>query len=607
MPIIKITDTDFTTPGSEAFDYDIAYVPGFTYKTGAPTEPTLCRTVYEFEDIFGTHPVQFITDQYINRPETFPDNPSGDTSALENFGMKSRTVEAEDGTQINQVLVMPKYSYDIAYMYAKELISSGLAVYYHAVSVVDETLEVVPVTQEPADWSTNYSSYLFKNDNDEYEGYEPKLYYTALTAFTTFESDKYYEKIETTGEDAYDLLQDRPSDWKKTEWPADKFYSAVEGAPEYNPSNCYQLVEEGEAADLDVFYNNFKQALQDITAVNEYNIKYITSGGYPTFEINNGPMQAMIDCASQMAAGTMNAGRGDCIALVDTLPCSDRPQSNAGSVIELLNSDGGVNVSYGQYGTIITDWAFYNRNTTDYKIVEDNVNSTLYDTTVPMSRKESINYTDYLVSDPKLPERTQSFLYEAGFPFPGSFAYLKCVANQLASGNSWLAVAGVQRGIIPNYVKSYNANIITNKLADFKLQSRDRGISINPITYINGYGTCIWGNRTLFAAPGNLVASNFLNIRSMLCDLKKVCYRAAKRNTFEQDSEILWINFTQPIKALLEQMKTSYCISNYKIIRNNNISENATLGCIIKIYPLYAIEDFDIDIELYDSEVTVSE
>ena len=92
----------------------------------------------------------------------------------------------------------------------------------------------------------------------------------------------------------------------------------------------------------------------------------------------------------------------------------------------------------------------------------------------------------------------------------------------------------------------------------------------------------------------------------MLCDLKKVCYRAAKRNTFEQDSEILWINFTQPIKALLEQMKTSYCISNYKIIRKD-VDENATLGCIIKIYPLYAIEDFDIDIELYDSEAIVSE
>ena len=148
MPIIKITDTDFTTPGSEAFDYDIAYVPGFSDKEDCPTEPTLCRTVYEFEENFGTRPVQFKENQYISKPTIWTDE--------KNYGITS----TQDKSQI---LIMPANSYDIAYMYAKELIASGIAVYYHAIG---KNNELTLLTTEPGDWSTLYGSYYEKIGND---------------------------------------------------------------------------------------------------------------------------------------------------------------------------------------------------------------------------------------------------------------------------------------------------------------------------------------------------------------------------------------------------------------------------------------------------------
>lgn len=592
MPIIKITDTDFTTPGGAAFDYDIAYVPGFSDKVGCPTEPTLCRTVYEFENNFGTKPVQFTSNQYISKPEIWSDNA--------NYGITT----SEDETQI---LIMPANSYDIAYMYAKELIASGIAVYYHAIG---NNSSFTLLTTKPDDWSTLYSSYYEKIENDYIKVQPVKSVITSediaiinLTGKTwptniyqAVDSDFTDDEADTNEPTGYKHITERPVGWANI--AADGSYYAFE-APIYEADKYY----EGTAA-LDSFYANLKTGLQEITAVNEYNIKYITSGGYPTLEINNSPAQAMIDCASQIAAGTINAGRGDCIALIDNIPCYSRDYSD---IFDILNDQGNVTFTNGQYAAAFVDWAYYNRNTTDFTTyVNNNSTSSLYDDTFKSTTKIPVNYTKSGIDDEPIPTDSH-FNYKAGFPFPGSFAYLKCVANQLSTGNSWLAVAGVQRGIVNNYVKNYNSNVLTNKIADFVLQDREEGISFNPITYINGYGNCIWGNRTLFAAPGNLVASNFLNIRSMLCDLKKVCYRAAKRNTFEQDSEILWINFTQPIKALLEQMRTAYCISSFKITRRTDVKENAKLGCTIKIYPLYAIEDFDIDIELYDSEVTVSE
>lgn len=270
MPIIKITDTDFTTPGTEAVDYDIAYVPGFSNNADCPTEPTLCRTVYEFEKIFGTKPVQFESNQYISRPTSW--------SKDAKYGI----TEANDGEQI---LIMPAHSYDIAYMYAKELISSGIAVYYHAIG---KNNKLTLLTQEPGDWPRLYGSYYEQIENDYIRVQPVKTPITDIN-FGDIPKDTWpdniYQAVDTDFTDdngesgtneptGYKHITDRPYDWKKTMATGGSYY--VFEAPKFNtPGKKYY---EGTAA-LDTFYANLKIGLQEITAVNEYNIKYITSGG----------------------------------------------------------------------------------------------------------------------------------------------------------------------------------------------------------------------------------------------------------------------------------------------------------------------------------------
>ena len=74
---------------------------------------------------------------------------------------------------------------------------------------------------------------------------------------------------------------------------------------------------------------------------------------------------------------------------------------------------------------------------------------------------------------------------------------------------------------------------------------------------------------------------------------------------FEQDSEVLWINFVSNITPLLDKMKTGAGIEDYKIIREET-TEKAKVVATIRITPVYAVEDWDITIVLTDSDVTVS-
>jgi hypothetical protein len=52
-------------------------------------------------------------------------------------------------------------------------------------------------------------------------------------------------------------------------------------------------------------------------------------------------------------------------------------------------------------------------------------------------------------------------------------------------------------------------------------------------------------------------------------------------------------------------MKTGAGLSGYKIIKGTT-SEKAKLVAVIKLYPIYAVEDFDITVQMLDDEISVS-
>jgi phage tail sheath protein FI len=193
---------------------------------------------------------------------------------------------------------------------------------------------------------------------------------------------------------------------------------------------------------------------------------------------------------------------------------------------------------------------------------------------------------------------------------PPSFGYLISLAKSIIINNNWVAVAGVARGQVPSINGLYTASRLSNSLAN-AYQPRNGKTSINPITNIKPYGLTIWGNRTmknnLTTANGGedgLTATSFLNIRNMVSDVKKTAYVAAKTLMFEQNSDVLWVNFLSKVTPLLDKLMSGQGLSDYKIIKNPT-NEKAKLKATIKLFPIYAVEEFEITIELSDEDVSV--
>lgn len=179
------------------------------------------------------------------------------------------------------------------------------------------------------------------------------------------------------------------------------------------------------------------------------------------------------------------------------------------------------------------------------------------------------------------------------------------LATALKNGASnWVAMAGATRGQIPFLVELKED--LTQADID-KLQSRS-SVSVNPIATINPFGRIVWGNRTLYnnVLKGNLTASSFLNIRNLCSDVKKQVWQTARRMTFEQNSDILWVNFKSYITPVLDQMVTSGCLSGYEL-KKRVAKQKAELSCVIRLYPIEAVEDFEIDIELADESTAIVE
>lgn len=208
-----------------------------------------------------------------------------------------------------------------------------------------------------------------------------------------------------------------------------------------------------------------------------------------------------------------------------------------------------------------------------------------------------------------------SFTDSSMIAMPPSFGYLMCVAKTIKTSPNWLAMAGVTRGIVPSLNKLLVPNnIISNAIAEEmqpKFGVENHNISINTITNIRPYGLTLWGNRTLEPVSNDgTVALNFLNTRNMLSDIKKLLYTTAKSCMFEQDSDDLWTKFKDGIRPLLDKLKAGNGLFDYKIVRgttkyNGDPLTKGEIAAVIKIYPMFAIEFFELAVEINDQEVTV--
>ena len=578
---IKIQEVNNTIARGAGASSDVAYIPGLAIKEAkSKNTPKLCSTISDFEAEFGATP-------YVMQP----------------LDVNSTGIE---------YLNYKEGDYDKSYLYAKELINAGMSVVYENICNESTTQQVASVNFiKVADKGQNSSVIEAKGNNTfTYSAADstsqirtfkfnlPKGV-TAATVHVVPEASEHFtatiNELAADQEHSGQTYKDKITITKTkhsgvislngvevSDMPYITYTLKVSltntkeqsGADFRDPCSFQiyvlegkdvSLVDEVESGSKIVYlYNHLADAFKKMLDKNEYSIKYLTSGGYPTFIDYNGNDYALANTMLSVAGE-----RGDAVALIDPADNENDPLAveDEGSTYHIANTKlAGANNA--EYGAMFMPWGDFACATTG--------------TTAIM---------------------------------PPSFAYLMCMATAIKTSPNWLAMAGVTRGLVPNLRSLHTNKLMSNMIAENyqpRYGSNNNKISVNAITNVKPYGLAIWGNRTLEnVGEKGTTAHNFLNTRNMISDIKKVAYSTAKLLMFEQDSDTLWLNFKTQMSPLLDQLKSGNGISDYKIIRgttkyNGKQLDRGELAAVIKIYPRYAIEYFEITVAIEDEEVSVS-
>lgn len=555
MPSINIYERDLTSPYSVDTTPNIVYIPGYA-NIGPLDTPVLCNTLSEFYSIFGSKPYKFKT------PQAYP--------TVEGNSFITAAKPANSMYQAGD--------FEKSFILAAELLSKNLPVLYERVtsaSLKRASKEVSGFGKFEA--KPEYSGLVgtdisIKIDRFNKSSADQALdHYTLTVKLAQSAEFGVSEKVETFDFVLSDsatsgsiiLYSDIDSSIVDIAWNIVSTPAAVPEAKLSDPAD-YTTNDEFSVSDI---YTAFLDSadtegskLYVLEDKGEYQIKFLTLGAYPCFEFGTADSYPVFDNIIEAAAK-----RGDCIALVDHTNKSDRKlqtEVSSGSVYASLSSyvkkrnmtivrKGGDSEDGYTYGAMFTPYATY--------------------------RLSTQNNAQYIL--------------------PASFGYLSAFAASTQTNPNWYAAAGVSRGI-PSGLIGLSQNI-TNAIADL-YQPRDN-VAINCITNIKPYGYTIWGNRTLKnnSAEGDLKALSFLNIRVLTCDLKKTLYQACKRYTFENNTDIMWLNFKSQIEPTLAKMLSGNGIANYQIIKVAT-TKKATIEAIIRLVPIEPVEDWYITIELTD-------
>ena len=317
--------------------------------------------------------------------------------------------------------------------------------------------------------------------------------------------------------------------------------------------------ESSEGVANDSIFKEFKNK-------NLYNIKFITTGYWPNVFKKGSNESVALDgdggCYTSLTALADNVnGRGDCVALVE-LQQDFTPEE----VIAFNITEGTAEDNNSLKNAVCT-----------YPAIK---------TTLPTNSTGEI--IDFM---------------------PASFGYLMAYANSVRVNANWFAASGIIRGSIPTLVDTkYD---ITEGFMRTVQDSSKRMWKINVIMRTGNYGIRLWGNRVM-GSHGydgditNLTFSDFLNVRILLCDLKKQIYHAALRSTFEPNDDITWVNFKKLCNTLLDKMQSGRGISWYSW-KKEVVTEKATIKAILTIKPIEAVEYFEITINLSDEDVEFAE
>ena len=197
---------------------------------------------------------------------------------------------------------------------------------------------------------------------------------------------------------------------------------------------------------------------------------------------------------------------------------------------------------------------------------------------------------------------------------PPAFGYLFAYANSLKTYPEWFAIAGPERGAIPELTAvaheygSADRKKLQSRAANLDDPEDNGGVAINPIANIRPSGYIIDGNRTLKLnqASVGLTPLSFLNVRNGVNAIKKVLYEAGNKYKFAQNNDTLWTNYKGYVTPLLDRMMSGGGLNGYKFTKVATTAK-ARLSAKLTILPVEAVEDFDILVYMTDDITAVSE
>lgn len=328
------------------------------------------------------------------------------------------------------------------------------------------------------------------------------------------------------------------------------------------------IIEGEETGGLEVLRNpEFWEALKDKST---YDFRYITTGGYDDSIVFRNIADIAYFNSATVSDDTFS-GRGDCIALLDVPENDERIQNAKSSQSALIKAIKEVGLDYFSDELLINQFSHLYTPNVEYEFGLGHE----YDNSV----------------------------------LPGSFHYLVCAAKAFATNNEWYAVAGYERGICDLKIKNTTLNLgelaVSALEPRYGIETEDPTVikfnkAINVITKIRG-NYYLWGNRTAHTIKvDGLIASDFANIRELCVSLKKVIYIACKQLSFNPNSDLLWVNFCNKVRPTLDKMKADQGVADYKFVKVKTDIKGLCKGKI-RIVPIEAVEDFEIDVTLEDN------
>jgi hypothetical protein len=164
----------------------------------------------------------------------------------------------------------------------------------------------------------------------------------------------------------------------------------------------------------------------------------------------------------------------------------------------------------------------------------------------------------------------------------------------------WFAPAGVNRGTITQVAQL--ERVVTQSVRDDLYKA-----NINPITLFPGYGTTVYGQKTLSKKPSAL---DRVNVRRLLIELKSFIGQFANTLVFEQNNQITRDRFLTQVNSYLNQVQLQQGLDDFSVVMDetNNtpdVIDNNQLVGQVYIKPTRSAEFILLEFNILPSSATL--